>query len=250
MATTSKDMLKQAVLSGRNPRFLYKYMPINEHTKSSLKERYLWFAKFEDFNDPYEGKVRKDHNYTKYDLEAFIKKRQANLTTYDIQQLLSDADSYIDKGMKETYNGARTCCFSLIKDNMLMWSHYADKHKGLCLEFDVLADTTDVFRLLMPVQYTNVRESCNYVRDDFSYIRRFALTKSLDWSYEKEYRSLAVRLLDQRFPFDVKMLKRVIFGCKTSDADIAVIKNLLPEEMIYSKCVLNEYEYKIDIIDV
>jgi hypothetical protein len=46
------------------------------------------------------------------------------------------------------------------------------------------------------------------------------------------------------------MLKRVIFGCKTSDADIAVIKNLLPEEMIYSKCVLNEYEYKIDIIDV
>ena len=54
MATTSKDMLKQAVLSDRYPRFLYKYMPINEHTKSSIKERYLWFAKFEDFNDPYE----------------------------------------------------------------------------------------------------------------------------------------------------------------------------------------------------
>jgi len=46
------------------------------------------------------------------------------------------------------------------------------------------------------------------------------------------------------------MLKRVIFGCKTSDADIAVVKGLLPDEMTYAKCVLNEYEYKIDIIDV
>lgn len=250
MANISKDTLKQAVLAGRYPRFLYKYMPINDNTKSSLIERYLWFAKFEDFNDPYEGKVRKDHSYTPYDLEAFIKKRQLNLTKYDIQQLISDADSYIDEGMEKTYNGARTCCFSLINDNMLMWSHYADKHKGLCLELDVLADTTNVFRLLMPIQYTNIRESCNYVRDDFSYIRCFALTKSLDWSYEKEYRSLAIGLADQRFPFDIKMLKRVVFGCKTNEKDIEMVKSWLPKSMNYSKCKLNEYEFKLDIIDL
>ena len=249
MAVTYKDMLKEAVLSGRYPRYLYKYMPINKDSKSSLKERYLWFSKIEVFNDPYEGKVRKDHNYTVYELEAFIKKREPNLTSYDIQQLLLDADAYIDKGMADAYHGTNACCFSTLRDSMLMWSHYSDKHKGMCLEFDVLEDTTDVFRLLMPVQYTNVRESCNYIRDDMSYMRRFALTKSLDWSYEKEYRALAVALTDQRFPFDIKMLKSIIFGCKTSANDIVTIKNLLSNTISFYKCQLNEYEYKVDIVD-
>ena len=27
------------------------------------------------------------------------------------------------------------CCFSEKKDDILMWSHYADGHKGFCLEF-------------------------------------------------------------------------------------------------------------------
>jgi hypothetical protein len=131
-----------------------------------------------------------------------------------------------------------------------MWSHYADKHQGVCLEFDVLEDTTDVFRMLMPIHYTNIRQSCNYVRDPNSYVRCFALTKSLDWSYEKEYRALAPKLEDQRFPFDINMLRRVIFGCKIKDSNIDVVKGLLPENMTYSKCHLNDYEYKIDIINL
>lgn len=27
-------------------------------------------------------------------------------------------------------------CFTKSEDNILMWSHYANEHKGICLEFD------------------------------------------------------------------------------------------------------------------
>lgn len=244
------NALINAIKSGEHPRYLYRYIPINPNTICSLKENYLWFSKIKDFNDPYEGDVLKDHNYTEIDLRRFIEERRSILTTFDIQQLSTDPEAYIEKGMSDAYNGATACCFSMSNDNMLMWSHYADKHQGICLEFDILRDTTNVFRMLCQVKYTNTRESCNYIRDSFSYLRCFALTKSTDWSYEKEYRAIYPELEDQRFPYNINMLKRVIFGCKTKGDDINLIKSILPKTVAYSKCKLNNKEYKIDIVNI
>ena len=246
----NNSLLKRGVESGYYPRYLYRYMPINENTLSSLREKYLWFAKFTDFNDPYEGKVRKDHNYTTYELDSFIKSRLNILTQFEIQQLCQDADTYIDQRMREAYYGIRVCCFSKVQDNMLMWSHYADKHTGICLEFDLLEDSTNVFRSLFPVKYTNIRESCNYIRDADSYIKCFALTKSIDWSYEQEFRAIHHLLADQRFPFNAGMLKKVIFGCKANETRVQTIKDILQETVKYSQCRLNDDEYKVDIINL
>lgn len=225
-------------------------MPINKHTLSSIKEKYLWFSKMADFNDPYEGQVRIDHNYTAYELESFIKERREILTDYDIQKLLTNADEYIIEGMKKAYEGERICCFTTSSDNMLMWSHYADNHKGLCLKFDITEDSTGVFKTLFPVQYTNIRESCNYIRDSLSYIRRAALTKSMVWRYENEYRAICPILSNQRFPFDIKMLKGVIFGCKIDKNIMETVIKLLPPHVETKLCHLNEYEFKIDLLDI
>jgi hypothetical protein len=30
---------------------------------------------------------------------------------------------------------AGVACFSALPDDLLMWAHYADKHRGVCLKF-------------------------------------------------------------------------------------------------------------------
>jgi len=52
---------------------------------------------------------------------------------------------------------AKICSFSAVHDSILMWSHYAKDHQGLCLEYDLQKfDPGDPFlRNLYPVTYSH-----------------------------------------------------------------------------------------------
>lgn len=50
------------------------------------------------------------------------------------------AISEINKYYKKTIDSAGIGAFTIKCDNILMWSHYADNHKGICLEFDFNKD--------------------------------------------------------------------------------------------------------------
>lgn len=45
-------------------------------------------------------------------------------------------------------------CFSEVWDSILLWSHYAEKHAGIVLGFDVSADRSR----FLPVDYVSLRE--------------------------------------------------------------------------------------------
>lgn len=99
--------------------------------------------------------------------------------------------------------------------NPLLWSHYADRHRGVCLSFDV----PDHF--LGRVEYARDRISDFPIIDE-ALVRRLLLTKFAHWSYESEYR-LFVALEDEEkdgnyftdFSEDL-VLKKVIVGCESS----------------------------------
>lgn len=48
-------------------------------------------------------------------------------------------------------------CASLAHDNILMWSHYADQHKGTVLEFTPNAKKDSIYNTFKKVKYTNKR---------------------------------------------------------------------------------------------
>ncbi len=68
-------------------------------------------------------------------------------------------------------------------DNFLMWSHYADEHKGIAIEFD---PTHEFFNDLRKVEYSDERKKSNkpfpYSLDDYFF------NKSNHWRYENEWR--------------------------------------------------------------
>ena len=57
---------------------------------------------------------------------------------HDFSNDMKDAKRKFSIEMKNTYNNIRDnsliTCFSKRNDSILMWSHYGDKHKGICFE--------------------------------------------------------------------------------------------------------------------
>jgi Protein of unknown function (DUF2971) len=90
-------------------------------------------------------------------------------------------------------------CATKRHDNILMWAHYADMHKGVVLGFRPDAALDSFLCLLEPVTYSEVRPSF-YNRFDTllgntlkfeemaAFIRSLTATKSPEWSYEEELR--------------------------------------------------------------
>jgi len=79
-------------------------------------------------------------------------------------------------------------CFSLDWQNPLLWSHYADRHRGLALGFDVDE------RILKRVSYVETRPTVNEV--NFAVANSLLFTKYIDWRYEQEAR-IYTNLKDQ-----------------------------------------------------
>lgn len=71
--------------------------------------------------------------------------------------------------------------FSKTWSNPVLWSHYADKHKGLCLAFEVPAD------LLVKVEYVGSRLPAPEKIDE-AFMKQLLFTKFEHWAYEQEYR--------------------------------------------------------------
>jgi hypothetical protein len=119
-------------------------------------------------------------------------------------------------------------CFSRIWSNPLLWSHYADKHQGIAIGFDV--PDGDIYN---PVQYRRIRLPAPSGRELVgSDVDDLLLTKFSAWRYESEHRCFC-RLADSIEkdglyfePFSkVLVLAEVIVGCRSTvtRSDLALV---------------------------
>lgn len=111
-------------------------------------------------------------------------------------------------------------CLSARYDSPLMWSHYAQQHRGVCLEYDVSQQKSELHK----VTYGQSREvRASAIRDWLSTndagARRAIdgaclLTKARQWSYEREWRMLGpVGLVSAP-----ARVKSIIFGMRCPSA--------------------------------
>jgi hypothetical protein len=126
-------------------------------------------------------------------------------------------------------------CFCKHWHNPLLWSHYADKHRGMCLGFDV----DD--RGLKPVKYVKERPALKMPPTRES-VDELLFTKYRDWKYEEELRNWF--RFDKRedghyfYPFDdLVQLREVIVGplCTESKDRIKQALKDYPEEVSVTK---------------
>jgi Ca2+-binding EF-hand superfamily protein len=130
---------------------------------------------------------------------------------------LSDRDfrKAIKETKKELSKTKGILCFSKNWSNPVQWSHYADRHRGICLGFDFPESN------LAKVEYVKERLPHNgNIDEDLMY--KFLTTKFEHWSYEEEYRAfleLEDRDADGNYYAEFSEaleLKQVIIGAHSS----------------------------------
>jgi Protein of unknown function (DUF2971) len=113
-------------------------------------------------------------------------------------------------------------CLSAVREDILMWSRYSEKHTGLVLEFRAGPDDS-FFRRAEPVTYQERYPTLRPVDPDEERAKASALTKSSHWRYEQEYRIIECQG-PGTYTFPEHLLAGVVFGCQMSEERKAQIR--------------------------
>lgn len=113
-------------------------------------------------------------------------------------------------------------CVSTKHDDILMWSHYADYHRGICLEFDGEAQLmAHAHRVLYSQKRVPIYA---YSDDKDASMTKALLTKSVHWEYEKEWRLINYQSGPGTVKFRPENLTGIVIGALASEDTVALIK--------------------------
>lgn len=126
--------------------------------------------------------------------------------------------------------------------NTLMWSHYADEHRGLCILYDFSEnfinskDGENPRNYFMKVNYIDEKEDISVNKSVMSVDQGFA-TKSIDWKYENEVRLISYDCSSEEdFTYinldNKSKIKAIFFGLRCDKDTINTIKKLFADKPI------------------
>lgn len=169
--------------------------------------------------------------------------------------ILSDSIGQLNAAVQEHLCHSRVFCVSEKFDNVVMWSHYADQHKGVVFKLRCIDEIDNTLLAARKVQYTDAflpfPGADAYARHlteeqplDFApLIWNIAYTKHVDWSYEEEWR-VHIPLLHEPpgdgfsvYPEDLRVFEAIYLGCRMETADtksiIELARRFLPGVEVY-----------------
>ena len=209
------------------PSTFFKYRRLDEYTLKSLEQNELWLTEIHKLNDPFECSMLLDHDaclrltYKSDEFRTNFKKKHGfGISDAEMEKIINSDDpddTYrkfcASKGLVPTRTAAeqkdlvmarweeirndtnkniRVCCFSERKDSILMWSHYANQHQGVCVEYD-FSEANEIRYLIQPAYYSNEVFQLGTM-DDLTSTNHLmsSLYKAKDWAYEAEWRLTGV----------------------------------------------------------
>lgn len=239
----------------KTPRFLYKYRAFNVNTLRLLDQAEVYYANPNAFNDPLdsnptvhvdtdlpslegllfkmleatEGKGRATqeiNNHRYMSIEYGDYKTDPETAAYYTRRLATHVDRLLNRELGS--HGV----LSLAKkwDCPLMWSHYADEHRGLCIQYDM---TDAAFTDLRAVSYKSQRavrvsdlldwkvKGSSSAREQIA--NTFFFAKAPQWRYEHEWRDLGASIGPSSAPARVSA---ILFGLRCDYSVITAIVRL------------------------
>ncbi len=230
------------------PRHLYKYLSLStkkdkegqktvrEYTSRILAHNEIYFAKPSEFNDPFdcgfhiscEGDFQTHKNILKKLNPALSEKEIDDLMRKQLEpNFIKKTEQNLNDTIRLETEKYGIFSMSAKGDDLLMWSHYADCHRGICLKFE----TTDgkLFGCdLLGVKYKELYPDFSvYDNVDLDWMRKYLSIKWRDWHYEEEWRILFREVGLQPYPPDE--LSGVILGALISNEDRELVLKWISE---------------------
>jgi len=227
------------------PPTLYKYRNFDARGRylKLIQDGELWFSSAREFNDPFDSALHYQYNDNPLGIrrrwaEDFVKRDTPHLNSEEREEFINkrlkeidDDPGYIKK-IKEhsdelNYKKYGICSLTTFRQDLLMWAHYSDHHRGFCVGIDT--EELLKFQLSLPkkpielvkVMYSTTMPNINFFESMLSTrnddIMALLTTKSDHWSYECEYRLLYYDQTNMSISIGHSAIVEVVLGCKIDE---------------------------------
>jgi hypothetical protein len=237
-----------------NENYLYKFIPFSINSLKLLIKSELYFGIPLNLNDHFEGEFHlekfieypsmeimktiylDDFKFPKYITDIRLKKFLEDETCFD-----EDVSNYLNQKLKSEYG---VSCFTKSPKEILMWSHYADSFKGMCLIFDrkILMESLSKENVIQifDINYNNELPKIIPKKHGNSYmfqgLENVFKHKQENWKYENEVRlqtRFSLENTNNTFRFDKSALKGIITGTKMNGDDLTTLVHLIKHDPNY-----------------
>lgn len=203
------------------PTLLYRYRPLGIRKTSSgkvradpnviqrelqaIEEHYVFCPTYRELNDPMEGLYASTQRVReKSDYQAFVQEVQNEKL------------------------GVGIAAFCETWDNELMWAHYAEGFRGICVAYSLtrLTERLDDEHSVARIAYGDRPLSINLAgRNHAERAKAILSTKNLMWTYEREWRLFAPTRGEAHHGPGV--VKHVYLGARMASEDRKIVTNRL-----------------------
>lgn len=246
---------------------LYKYRSVNNCNIELLRNNKIYIPTPEQLNDPFDCCIERLNR-----LFDEIDKREKSIMKNRIDQndkILKSASRKRKSEIRKLFNSFGVYSLSQVNNSVAMWTHYADTHKGFCLEFECQKgdhlqrvdyldnnksfenyDYSAILNKIFDNTSQNQTKSNKHAGDDLFF--RVLKTKASEWQYEKEWRFMfGEEWAGKEYACDDKIkLTGIIFGCRICDEYKEKIKDALKSLNIkYMRANPIKNDLKLKIIE-
>lgn len=260
---------RNTVINSANgiPPKLYRYRSMAD--ESWVRDIFLkceqYYPSPTQFNDPFDVNMPLSATGTDKEIRNYLFKelKRQNISEEECELMIKYAlDNYTDtyyeevilKKMREIRQMLEILSMSRFKNDILMWSHYADGHTGFCLEFDPAYDDF-LNKNLYKVKYKSKYPKASiFSSSDRKITDMTVLVKSKHWKYEGEWRVVPLPPDPARkgiYKFAPEALTGIIFGCEMSVGDRKKVIDWIdrgPTDPTLYQAIKKEREFSLDIV--
>jgi hypothetical protein len=250
------------------PRIFYKYRSLSgknrEYVHDTIINNNVYLASPDSFNDPFDcapaflpiitpnGAYALARRYLSRTHPRWgNEKIEISAKAFVAQTSRADM-AVVAQGLRDGYESVRQWlaiyAVSGTGTSALMWSLYADSHRGVCIGF---ASDVDIFAKAQSVAYSRARHTVDPVHDsDEQRLVNSLLLKSADWKYEKEWRFIEYERGPGVHHFESPVIREIILGSRISATDeyrvLDWVNQLETKPHVYHATISPDH-FKIDL---
>ena len=221
--------------------YLYSFRRFNEYSLADLINNEITVSPSKNMNDPFDSIINL------WGTKELLKK-----TCKEHKHIKNLSKSFDYFRIRSFCNGNTTRALK----NILMWSHYADNHRGYCIKYKlskyfIKQDENDSFEhmFLKPIIYRKDKvdiSEMTTINTDLAFA-----TKHRSWKYENEVRLIVYNPNKEDAFYGIPLdkdscIEAIYFGCRCEQKTINTIKNLFSKSDTPPKF----YQMKLDRTDV
>lgn len=218
--------------------YRYKYREMTETNLKIITEGTLMFSSPASFNDPFDCSPAYDMQSIEQlqRLQPDLLRRAAKAQGLSPAKRIESRGKFVAKARRAVESGTWAkklvaplgiLCLSRNPCSPLMWAHYAGNHTGFLIEFRIGPDApeADLERIVpQVVEYVEHRPMVQWGDSNSDHVE-YVLTKSRDWAYEEEERTIKMDGGPGIYPYPRKhFLHSVTAGARMNDINFAELK--------------------------